>query len=198
MDEPGDLDPRKCRILCATVNAVAEAIVPPDPYMKDHAPRVADYCGRVGRAMGLSGHDRFLLTLTARFHDIGMLSTPTYILRKASTLAEDEMEEVRVHPVKGWEIFRSFPDLAEIARAIRHHHERMDGSGYPDGLRGKAIPLFSRIILVADAFEAMTHHRPYRRAMTPADALRRLREGAGPQFDPQVVAHFAEVVAQDA
>lgn len=196
MHEPEEPDAQQCRILCATVRTVTEAIALPDPYMKGHAGRVAEYCDAVAQAMGLSGHERFLLSLTARFHDIGMLSTPTYVLRKASTLAEDEMEEVRVHPIKGWEVFAGEPALAEIARSIRHHHEHVDGSGYPDGVRGEAIPLFSRIILVADAYEAMTHTRPYRRAVAHADALRRLEEGAGTQFDAAVVTRFVTAITE--
>ena len=131
------------------------------------------------------------------FHDVGYLSTPEYILRKPSVLAEDEMEEVRVHPVRGAEVFGTQPALAEIARAVRHHHERFDGSGYPEGLRGDEIPLFSRIILVAETYEAMTHHRPYRRALSTDEATRRLRESAGSQLDPEIVKHFLAILGQE-
>jgi HD-GYP domain-containing protein (c-di-GMP phosphodiesterase class II) len=162
--------------------------------MAGHSQRVAEYCDRLAEAMGLSDAERFLLSIAAWFHDIGTLATPAYILRKPSVLAEDEMEEVRVHPVRGAEIFGGSPDLAAVAHAIRHHHERLDGSGYPDGLRGDAIPLFSRMILVAETYEAMTHNRPYRRALPPAEAVRRLREGAGTQFDPELVERFVILV----
>ena len=194
MSDDSDLDRQKSQLLLLTLRAVAMATGGPDPYMVGHSGRVAEYCDRLAQAMGLSDEERFLLSLAAWFHDIGNLSTPAYILRKPSALAEDEMEEMRVHPVKGSELFAGHPELAEIARSIRHHHERVDGTGYPDGLRGDAIPLFSRIILVADTYEAMTHNRSYRRAMPHAEALRRIQEGAGIQFDPTIVEHLVVVM----
>jgi HD-GYP domain-containing protein (c-di-GMP phosphodiesterase class II) len=181
-------------VLLHALRAVASATNGPDPYMIGHSRRVAEYCERMARSMGLSEGDRLMLTLAAWFHDIGNLSTPTYILKKPSALAEDEMEEVRVHPIRGSNVFATEPDLAELARAIRHHHERFDGTGYPEGLQGEAIPLFSRIILVAETYEAMTHNRPYRHALPHAEAIRRIREGAGTQLDPGVVKHFLAVV----
>jgi HD-GYP domain-containing protein (c-di-GMP phosphodiesterase class II) len=191
------VEPWKGEILTRVLGAVAQLVSGPDPYMTGHAVRVADYCDRVGRLSGLSDDDRFLLRLTAQMHDIGMLSTPSHILRKPSALAEEEMEEVRIHPVKGFELFVGEARLEGMAHAIRHHHERFDGSGYPDGLRGEGIPFFARIILVADTYEAMTHHRPYRRAMTHAEALRRIQDEAGRQFDPEVVRHFVAVIEAD-
>lgn len=196
MPYDGELDAQKGQILFQTVRAVASAISGPDPHMSGHSTRVAEYCDRIARSMGLAEHDRFLLFLTALFHDVGILSTPSYILRKPSALAEDEMEEVRVHPVKGFDLFAGEPALGEIARSIRHHHERVDGTGYPDSLRSEEIPLFSRIILVAETYEAMTHNRPYRRALSHEEALRRIQEGAGTQVDPIVVAHFLAVVTE--
>jgi putative nucleotidyltransferase with HDIG domain len=166
--------------------------------MAGHSSRVASYCERIAESMGLAPRDRLLLFVAASFHDVGYLSTPEYILRKPSVLAEDEMEEVRIHPVRGAEIFAKEPSLAEITRAVRHHHERYDGSGYPEGLRGDEIPLFSRIILVAETYEAMTHHRPYRRALAPEEATRRLQEGAGSQLDPEIVKHFLAIVGTEA
>jgi HD-GYP domain-containing protein (c-di-GMP phosphodiesterase class II) len=166
--------------------------------MTGHSSRVAAYCDRIGAVLDLPPRDRLVLFVAAAFHDVGYLSTPEYILRKPSVLAEDEMEEVRVHPVRGAEVFGKQPALGEIARAVRHHHERFDGSGYPDGLRGDEIPLFSRIILVAETYEAMTHHRPYRRALSPEEATRRLRESAGSQLDPEIVKQFLAILATEA
>ncbi len=195
MADDGELDLRQSRILFQTVRAVAQAANGPDPYMAGHSWRVAEGADRLARAMGLPDHQRFLLSIAAWFHDIGAVFIPAYILRKPSVLAEAEMEEVRIHPVRGAELFAGEPQLAEIARAIRHHHERFDGTGYPDGLRGEAIPLLSRIILVAETYEAMSHDRPFRRALSHAEALRRIREGAGTQFDPVIVEHFVAVMA---
>ncbi len=107
------------------------------------------------------------------------------------------MEEVRIHPIKGAQVFAGTAQLTEIGRAIRHHHERFDGTGYPDGLRGEAIPLFSRIILVAETYEAMTHDRPYRRALPHDEAMRRIEASAGTQLDPTIVAHLVAVMGKD-
>ena len=194
----GDPDHESERLLFHVVRALADATHAGDPYMTGHSSRVAAYCEKIANSLGLGSRDRLMLFVAAAFHDVGYLSTPEYILRKPSVLAEDEMEEVRIHPVRGAEIFGIQPSLAEIARAVRHHHERFDGSGYPDGLRGEEIPLFSRIILVAETYEAMTHHRPYRRALSPEEATRRLQESAGSQLDPELVKHFLAILASEA
>ena len=197
MPQRGDLDRESEQVLFHVVRALADATHAGDPYMSGHSSRVAAYCEKIGESLGLSPRDRLLLFVSAAFHDVGYLSTPEYILRKPSVLAEDEMEEVRIHPIRGAEVFAIEPSLAEIARAVRHHHERFDGSGYPEGLRGDEIPLFSRIILVAETFEAMTHHRPYRRALPPEEAMRRLQASAGSQLDPEIVKHFLAIVGKE-
>jgi HD-GYP domain-containing protein (c-di-GMP phosphodiesterase class II) len=194
----GDLDRESEQTLFHVVRALSDAIHVSDPYMAGHSSRVAAYCERIAESLGLPARDRLLLFVSASFHDVGYLSTPEYILRKPSVLAEDEMEEVRIHPLRGAEVFAGEPGLSEIARAVRHHHERFDGSGYPEGLRGDEIPLFSRIILVAETYEAMTHHRAYRRAMPPEEAARRLQESAGSQLDPEIVKHFLAILGKEA
>lgn len=197
MPHDAELDRERSDVLQKVLRAATRVLSGTDAYMEGHAVRVAECCERVGRSMRLSDRDHFLLSLTAQVHDVGMLSTPAHILRKPSALAEEEMEEVRAHPVKGFELFAGEPALAELARSIRHHHERVDGSGYPDGLSGEAIPLVSRIVLVADSYEALTHHRPYRRAVSHAEALRRIQEAAGAQFDPLVVKHLVAALQAD-
>ena len=174
MAQLGDLDRESEQLLFHVVRAVADATHAGDPYMTGHSSRVAAYCDKIAEALALPPRERLMLFIAAAFHDVGYLSTPEYILRKPSVLAEDEMEEVRVHPVRGAEVFGAQPVLADIARAVRHHHERFDGSGYPEGLRGDEIPLFSRIILVAETYEAMTHHR----AVPAGPSRRRRRRGA--------------------
>jgi HD-GYP domain-containing protein (c-di-GMP phosphodiesterase class II) len=195
--ELGNLDRESEQLLFHVLRAVADATHASDPYMAGHSSRVAAYCEKIANSLGLSPRDRLMLFVAAAFHDVGYLSTPEYILRKPSVLAEDEMEEVRVHPVRGAEIFASQPPLGEIARAVRHHHERFDGSGYPEGLRGDEIPLFSRIILVAETYEAMTHHRAYRRALPAEEATRRLQESAGSQLDPEIVKYFLAILGAE-
>jgi putative nucleotidyltransferase with HDIG domain len=194
----GDADRDSEQMLLQVLRAVADATHAGDAYMAGHSSRVTSYCERMADSLGLSPRDRLLLTVAAAFHDVGYLATPGYVLRKPSVLAENEMEEVRIHPVRGAEVFAREPALAEIARAIRHHHERFDGTGYPDGLRGEDIPLFSRIILVAETYEAMTHHRPYRRALPAGEAMRRLEESGGSQLDPRLVKDFLEILASEA
>jgi HD-GYP domain-containing protein (c-di-GMP phosphodiesterase class II) len=190
----GDLDRESEQLLFHVVRALADATHAGDPYMAGHSSRVAAYSEKIAEALGLPRRERLVLFIAAAFHDVGYLSTPEYILHKPSVLAENEMEEVRVHPVRGAEVFGVDPALAEIARAVRHHHERFDGSGYPEGLRGEEIPLFSRIILVAETYEAMTHNRPYRRALPAGEAMRRLQESAGSQLDPEIVKHFLAIL----
>ena len=197
MAQLGDLDRESEQLLFHVVRALADATHASDPYMTGHSSRVAAYSERIADSMGLPPRERLMLFVAASFHDIGYLSTPEYILRKPSVLAEDEMEEVRVHPVRGAQVFGGQPALAEIARAVRHHHERFDGSGYPEGLRGDEIPLFSRIILVAETYEAMIHHRPYRRALSSEEATRRLQESAGSQLDPEIVKHFMAILGAE-
>ena len=197
MTHQGDLDRESEQILFHVVRALADATHSADPYMAGHSSRVAAYCERIADSLNLPARERLMLFVAASFHDVGYLSTPEYILRKPSVLAEDEMEEVRVHPVRGAEVFAGVAALGEIARAVRHHHERYDGSGYPDGLRADEIPLFSRIILVAETYEAMTHHRPYRRALSSEEATRRLQEGAGSQLDPEIVKHFLAILGTE-
>lgn len=197
MAQLGDLDRESEQLLFHVMRAVADATHAGDPYMTGHSSRVAAYCEKVADSLGLSPRERLMLFISAAFHDVGYLSTPAYILRKPSVLAEDEMEEVRVHPVRGADVFGAQPALAEIARAVRHHHERFDGSGYPEGLRGDEIPLFSRIILVAETYEAMTHHRAYRRALSSEEATRRLQESAGSQLDPEIVKHFLAILGAE-
>jgi HD-GYP domain-containing protein (c-di-GMP phosphodiesterase class II) len=193
----GDLDRESEQLLLHVVRALANATHAGDPYMAGHSSRVAAYCEKIADSLGFSPRDRLMLFVASACHDVGYLSTPEYILRKPSVLAEDEMEEVRIHPVRGAEVFAAEPALGEIARAVRHHHERFDGSGYPEGLRGDEIPLYSRIILVAETYEAMTHHRPYRRALSPEEATRRLQESAGSQLDPEIVKHFLAILGTE-
>jgi len=123
-------------------------------------------------------------------HDVGKVSVPDSILRKPGPLTPDEYEEIKRHPVAGAEIVQRVEGLEPIVPWVRHSHEHFDGSGYPDGLSGETIPPASRILLVADAYDAMTSHRAYRRAMSPEDAQAELRKNAGTQFDPACVEAF--------
>jgi len=145
---------------------------------------------RVGEALGFEGHQLKALELGALFHDIGKIGIPTSILLKPGPLSPEERKIIEMHPELGERILEPISRLAEVRTIVRSCHERWDGAGYPDGKEGKDIPLEARIILVCDAFHAMTTDRPYRKRLGVDEACRRLRSGSGTQFDPSVVDVF--------
>jgi putative nucleotidyltransferase with HDIG domain len=163
-----------------------------DPYTALHSERVARIAEAVGREMGLSPEQLLLLRRGAILHDIGKLRIPDSILKKEGELAPTEWELMRMHPVYGEEMVQTLETvLGQIGAVVRWHHERWAGGGYPDSLAGEEIPLLARIVAVADAYEAMTSDRPYRRALSPEEAFARIRKESGVQFDPAVVEAFA-------
>jgi HD-GYP domain-containing protein (c-di-GMP phosphodiesterase class II) len=149
---------------------------------------------RVGAELGLDGGALKRLELGALFHDIGKIGIPSEILRKPGSLDENERALIEQHPKLGERILKPIERLADVRPIVRHCHERWDGSGYPDGLAHDEIPIESRIIFVCDAYHAMTTDRPYRAHLPEEMARARLREGAGTQFDPRVVAVFLGLV----
>ncbi len=140
-------------------------------YSADHSKNVAEIAHRLGQLYGLKGKDLKDLKIAALLHDIGKISVPVSILNKKEALTEEEFRLIQRHTIYSAQIIRDFEELSHLADCIRHHHEKMDGSGYPDKLKGQAIPLFSRIIAVADIFEALIGIRPYREPMSPEEAL---------------------------
>lgn len=173
-----------------TVTALAESIEKRDPYTGNHVRRVVCYSVLLGMEMGLDEAYLEHLQLAATLHDVGKIAMPDEILRKPSPLDEDEQAVMRRHPIDGEEIVSRIRDLRDVLPGIRSHHERLDGTGYPDSLRDREIPLEPRIIAVADTFDAMTTERPYRRALPDSKAAEEIAAGAGTQFCPQVVAAF--------
>jgi diguanylate cyclase (GGDEF)-like protein len=171
----------------AGLRALTAALEARDGYTGRHTEETTALTSRVAVALGLDAEQRSEVDTVALLHDIGKIGTPNEILHKDGPLTDDEWVVMREHPVIGERILNAVPGLSSIARAVRHEHERWDGGGYPDGLAGEAIPLPSRIVLVCDAYHAMTSDRPYRRAMPQADAIAELRRCAGTQFDPAVV-----------
>jgi polar amino acid transport system substrate-binding protein len=147
--------------------------------------------------MGLDRAELAELEVAALLHDIGKILVPDSILKKPGRLTPDEYAQMTIHPARGAEILARVPGLEVVATIVRYHHERWDGSGYPDGLSGERIPLASRIISVCDSFNAMTSDRPYRRAMSADDALTELHINAGWQFDPAVVFTAADAFQQE-
>ncbi len=173
-----------------TYRALAGAIDAKDSYTGDHSVAVSRLAAALGRVMGLSGGALGALQMAARLHDLGKIAVPDALLMKQGLLTPGEWDIMRGHADAGFEILKDAPLSQQVKLAVRHNHERWDGTGYPDGLAGEAIPIFSRILAVADAYEAMTSERPYRRALAPAEAVLRLRAGAGTQFDPAIVEVF--------
>jgi response regulator RpfG family c-di-GMP phosphodiesterase len=172
------------------LEVLAETIETKDRFMRGHARRVAFYTGVVGERLGLGLPERASLRLSAFLHDLGKVGVPTDLLLRAGALEPGERRLVEQHPVIGARLLAPLDMPSEVSLALRHHHEWWDGSGYPDGIAGERIPLAARIIGVADAFDAMTCDRPYRRALGRETVLAELRRYAGTQFDPDVAAEF--------
>jgi HD-GYP domain-containing protein (c-di-GMP phosphodiesterase class II) len=183
------------RTFLETVEALANALEANDEYTSSHARWITDLALTVGEELGLEGTSLKRLELGALFHDIGKIGIPETILAKPGPLTPEEREIVETHPELGEMIIAPIDRLEEVRPIVRHCHERYDGDGYPDRLSGEDIPIESRIILVCDAYHAMTTDRPYRKRLAAEEALRRLQEAAGTQFDPRVVEVCSRVLA---
>ncbi|WP_329381841.1 HD-GYP domain-containing protein [Streptomyces sp. NBC_01716] len=171
----------------ATIRALVQAVDIKDRYTRGHSERVGRASAMIARELGMD-HERLeVLRFAGILHDVGKLGVPTRVLRKDGPLTPEERRVIELHPEYGHEIVRGIGFLGEARLAILHHHERLDGSGYPYGLAGAEIPEFARVVAVADAFDAMTSTRSYRRARPVATALVELRRCAGSQFDPRMV-----------
>lgn len=168
-----------------------------ESYTAKHSETVRDYALKIAGKLKLSEKETQILSCAALIHDLGKLAVPSSILNKPGKLSAEELQIVRQHAVVAAKILEQISGLEEIARIVRHHHERWDGKGYPDGLRGEEIPLGARIICIADAFEAMTSDRPYRKAMSIEEAVNELLNNAGTQFDPNLVKIFVEVLKEE-
>jgi HD domain-containing protein len=177
--------------------ALANAIEAKDSYTRGHSERLAKLAGACAERMGLSRDEVAAVRLGAILHDVGKIGIPDRILRQSMALTEDEMAWMRRHPQIGADIIGPVEGLHHVAPLIRHHHEKWDGTGYPKGLKGEEIPLGSRIISVADAFEAMVADRIYRPSLGLSKALEEIKGGRGSHFDPRVVDTFLDLIAND-
>ena len=173
--------------LQGTVEALARLVEVRDSYTASHTDDVAEIATRIALHLGLSAAEARMVGLVGRLHDVGKVGVPDAILRKPSALTPEEWQVMKQHSAIGADVVGRVPALRGIASSIRGHHERWDGSGYPDGLQGEAIPLGARIIAVADAYSAMTTDRPYRKALDTTGARSELQRYAGAQFDPRIV-----------
>ncbi len=185
-----DLSPSERKLCEISICTLINALEAKDPYTKAHSLRVAHFSLVLGREIKLSEKELYLLELASVCHDLGKISTPDNILKKPERLDHKEFEIMKDHPHSTFEILKDFGALHNIATYAMHHHERFDGRGYPLGLKGEDIPLFSRIILISDTFDAMTSTRPYRKGLPCQVAFNELLEFSGTQFDARLAKAF--------
>jgi putative nucleotidyltransferase with HDIG domain len=185
--ELGEFEPNEFATVAA-VEALAVLVDSRDAGTNEHSCRVAELAEALALSLGCSRERARDVYLAGKLHDIGKVAIPDSILRKRGKLTEAEWETMRRHPSIGANVVSHVGSLARLAPIIRSHHERYDGAGYPEGLRGAEIPLEARIVAVVDAYDAMISDRPYRLRMSVEGARQKLRECAGTQFDPEVVA----------
>jgi HD-GYP domain-containing protein (c-di-GMP phosphodiesterase class II) len=179
-----------------TVEALANALEANDEYTSSHARWITDLALKVGAGLRLDSRQLKRLELGALFHDIGKIGIPEHIVLKPGPLTDEERAIMQTHPELGERIIAPIAQLEDVRPIVRHCHERYDGCGYPDRKAAEHIPIESRIIFVCDAYHAMTTDRPYRKRLSEGEALRRLEEGAGTQFDPRVVDVCKRVLAE--
>ncbi len=180
----------------ARVAAVSVALDERDGQTFGHCSRVAGLSMELGRACGLSDDELGALLISAKFHDIGKIGIPDSVLKKRTPFDADDWAIMKAHSLKGERILRaaSLDDGVRVGAAVRHHHERFDGNGYPDGLAGEAIPLLARVIAIADTYDAMTSTRNYGSVKTHAQVIGVLRDQSGLQHDPAIAKHFERVI----
>ncbi len=181
----------------AAVGSLIQAVETKDHYTRGHSERVGAGSTMIAKQLRMADDRRQALYFAGLLHDLGKLGIPTRVLNKNGPLTDDEYDAMKLHPVHGLEMVRGIGFLREAYAGILHHHERIDGRGYPLGLKGDEIPEFARIIAVADAFDCMTSTRSYRGARTVDDSMAELVRCAGTQFDPRMVSALADAVAQD-
>jgi HD-GYP domain-containing protein (c-di-GMP phosphodiesterase class II) len=163
-----------------------------------HSTRLAEWALRVARKMDIPEAQSYQVEVAALLHDVGKIGVPDAILKKSGGLTNEERAVINRHPEYSWSILRLFPGLEEASLYALHHHENLDGTGYPAGLRGEDIPLVSRIICVIDAYDAMVSNRCYRKGLPHEEAVSRLLNSSGQQFDPRVVQAFIPIAAREA
>ena len=178
-----------------TIHTLVLAIEARDPYTRGHTERVTKYALKIGQALEMPKPELEILRYAGEVHDVGKISIPDFILNKPGRLTPAERAVIEIHPVKGVEMLEPLEFLKPALPVVRHHHERYDGTGYPDGLEKEKIPMMARIVACADAFDAMTSDRPYRRRkLAVEEALEEIRNNSGSQFDPHIAHIFAKTI----
>lgn len=187
----------KSHTLLKALKVLMRALDAKDRYTCGHSQRVAHLAALMGVELKFNTDALYNLQLGAYLHDIGKIGIPDSILKKADSLEEYEYKIARNHPMIGSKIIKEITDISDVISIVRHHHERFDGSGYPDGLKGEAIPLFARIIAIIDAYEALVSHRVYRKGTDKTEALDEIQQNAGKQFDPYLTTIFIRVMKRE-
>ena len=185
------------QFLVNIIETLANSLDERDKYTHGHARRVTNLAMSLGNEVGLKHKELELLRLGAILHDIGKIGVPDSILLKPEKLSDQELEIIKQHPAQGEHILKPMnrnPNVSTLIRIVRHHHERYDGAGYPDGLTGEKIPLLARIIAIADSFDAMTSDRPYRKGMQKEKVLSEIQNGAGTQYDFHLATKFVSIM----
>jgi response regulator RpfG family c-di-GMP phosphodiesterase/signal transduction histidine kinase len=188
-----DLVDQQRSLFLSTVKSLVSAIDAKDEYTRHHSTRVTEFTLKIAGKMGFSAKEIGDLELAAILHDVGKIAVPENILNKPGKLTDHEFALIKEHPARGESILKPVIELKDIAHVVRAHHEHYDGTGYPDGLKGREIPLGARIMAVADAYDSITSERPYRKASSHRFAVKEIIRCSGVQFDPEVVEHFLEV-----
>ena len=188
-----DLVDQQRSLFLSTVKSLASAIDAKDEYTRHHSTRVTDFSLKIGAKMGFSEKELGDLELASILHDVGKIAVPESILNKPGKLTAEEFTLIKEHPARGEAILSPVIELKEIARVVRAHHERYDGTGYPDRLKGREIPLGARIMTIADTYDSITSERPYRKAASHRYAVKEIIACSGTQFDPEVVQNFLEI-----
>jgi len=184
------------RISVATLEALVNALEAKDPYMRGHSARVADLSATIAAQLGLNDEEVEHVRVGGRLHDVGKIGTREAVLNKQGPLTPEEFEHVKQHVLIGSQILQPLPHLEHIIAMVRSHHERWDGTGYPDGLKGEAIPLGGRIIAAAEVYDALCTSRPYQDKLTPEATVERMAELSGTVLDPKVLDALRAVVGR--
>ena len=184
------------RVSTATLEALVNALEAKDPYLRGHSARVADLSANIATEMRLSEEDVERVRMAGRLHDLGKIGTRDAVVNKEGPLTADEFEHVKQHVIIGAQILAPLVHLGDIVSMVKSHHERYDGSGYPDGLRGEEIPMGGRIIAAAEVYDALTTSRPYQEKMTPEEAVERMADLSGTVLDPKVYEALMRIVGR--
>lgn len=190
-----EMDALHQRMTEGMMGAMIELLGMHDAYTNNHSESVSGLLAAFARHLDMPADQAAIYAYAGLVHDIGKTLVPRDLLNKRGPLTEDEFDQVKLHPLYGYKVLDHVESFGDLALIVRHHHERWDGDGYPDGRAGKDIPLAARLLAIVDAYDAMVHDRPYRRALSQAQALAEIDRCAGSQFDPQLAASFCGMMA---